>query len=518
MAQQNSSIRFECPSCGGRVKVPPGQAGQTCQCPRCNAKIVAPGGGPVQQPRESTPTIDDDFFAEDPIAPPPAPPAPSPNKPQSQGKAEPQQKAVSPQDVNSGREPKAKPSRPQSNPQKPTKTKAAKPQPARQATERLEFGVDCALCSTRIYATLDQVGKTLKCPDCHSKVLVRAPKKRPEPTQYQEREDEDDFGLSEPVERPPSDYAANATALPDSAETSTDTGPSQKEANRPMTPGTIMDDAARQTMAKAEAEERAKPVLPDQPFKTGMISFFFDPAAGVRWLLLTLMGHGFVASLFWTLALASGGAIQQFGAVFFTVVVVGLGLGFLLLSTACSVAIIQDTANGYEKIEQWPGANIGEWMWDGFYVTNSLLASATPGVAVWLLGLGWVNAVFVGTATAVALFPILVLSALEQSSPLGFASASIWKSLGERRGRWVKFYLLSVGLAVLALLASSLLPTSNFLLWGLAAAGLATIGMVYFRLVGRLAWCLSEPEEAQASKSGKNREQSDANEGVEPQH
>ncbi len=466
--------------------------------------------------------MDDDFFAEDPIGQPPAAPVASPAQPQSQGKPESPREAVPQRKADSAKEPETRPSQAQANTQKPSKTKPAQPQPARQATERLEFGVECALCSTRMYATLDQVGKTVKCPDCHSKVLVRAPKKRPEPTQYRKREEKDDFGLSEPVERPKSDYVGAATALPDSVDAPTDAGPRQKEATGQKTPGSIMDDAAQQTMAKAEAEveaeERAKPVLPDQPFKTGMISFFFDPAAGARWLLLTLMGQGFVASLFWTLALAQGGAIQQFGAVFFTVVVVGLGLGFLLLSTACSVAIIQDTANGYEKIEQWPGTNIGEWMWDGFYVTNSLLASAAPGVAVWLLGLGWVNAVFVGTATAVALFPIFVLSALEQSSPLGFASASIWKSLGGRRDRWGKFYLLSVGLAVLGLLAASLLSTLNFLLCGLAAAALATIGMVYFRLVGRLAWCLSEPEQSQTSKSGRNREQSDANEGAKPQH
>lgn len=508
-AQQGSSLRFECPSCGGRVKVPPGQAGQACQCPKCNAKIVAPGGS-HQPPEDTRQEIDDDFFAEDPVAQPTPPQAPSPAPSESSQETDPQPSKQSPRSERGG--------------EKETPKTEAKPTPsAGQTTERLEFGVECGLCATRLYATLDQVGKTLKCPDCHSKVLIKAPKKRPEPERYRETDEGDDFRLSEPVERPPVDYLPEENALSNAIDSAAGADPAPNEPPRPKPPGNPMADTARQAMAKAEAEveaeEQAKPVLPDQPFKTGVLAFFLDPAAGVRWLVLTLMGHGFVTALCWAWVLAHGGAIQQFAAVFLSVLVVGLGLAFVLLSSACSVAIVQDTANGYDRIVQWPGSNIGEWMFEGFFIINSLLASAAPGALVMCAGISGWNAVLAGTATAVAFFPILLLSALEQASPLGFASPAIWKSLRAGRPRWVKFYLLSAGLAVLGLLAGSLLAVSNFFLWGLSCAALTAIGMVYFRLVGRLAWCLSEPDALDSTVSGNGSDaagtQGDAEQGFD---
>lgn len=507
-AQQGSSLRFDCPSCGGRVKVPPSQAGQTCQCPKCNAKIVAPGK-PDQQPERSQQAVDDDFFAEAPVAQP----TPAPVRSHVQAKS--QQKTES----RASREP---PRSAQTGAEKAAQNEAKPAPPPQQRTERLEFGIECGLCATRLYATLDQVGKTLNCPDCHSKVLVKAPKKLPEPARNNEWDEEGDFQLSEPVERPKSEYIPEEGMASDSADEAAGVKVDAKAAPRPSPAGNIVADTARQTMAKAEAEveatERAKPVLPDQPFKTDILSFFFDPATGARWLVLTLMGHGFVAALGLAWALAHGGGIQQFGAVFLSVIVVGLGLGYMLLASACSVAIIQDTANGYDKIEQWPGANISEWMLDGFFVINSLLASASPGALAMCAGVmsGW-NAVFAGTATTVAFFPILVLSALEQASPLGFASPAIWKSLRAARPRWVKFYLLSAGLAIVGLLAGSLLATANFFLSGLSCAALTAIGMVYFRLLGRLAWCISEPESLPSAAPGKESDaptaESDAEQG-----
>lgn len=481
-AQQGSSVRFECPSCGGRVKVPPGQAGQTCQCPRCNARIVAPAE-PGEQRESAQQPLDDDFFAEDPVKEITAPAVRSPTQPASQPKTKPP-----PSEETAPAVPEPAERKPQVE-DKPD-------QLARQTNERMEFGIECGLCGTRLYATLTQVGKTLRCPDCHSKVLVKAPKKRPEPAQYREREEEGDFKLSEPIERPHLDYLPKEETPAESTDSAAGALPRQEEMSREKPAGNVVADAARQVMAKAEAEveaaERARPVLPDQPFKTGVLSFFADAAAGVRWLALTLMGHAFVTSLRWALELAQGGGIEQFGAVFLSVVVIGLGIALALLASACSVAIIQDTANGYDKIEQWPGINVGEWMFDGFFVINSLLASAAPGVLVMCAGLSGWTAVVAGTATAVAFFPLLLLSALEQASPLGFASPKIWKSLHVGRSRWVTFYMLSAGLAVVGLMCGWLMAVENLFLTGLSCAAVTAIAMVYFRLLGRLAWCLSE--------------------------
>ncbi|MBC8875500.1 MAG: hypothetical protein H8E44_39240 [Planctomycetes bacterium] len=486
-AQQGSSIRFECSSCGGRVKVPPGQAGQKCQCPKCSAEIVAPGEAD-QQPARSGQVIEDDFFAEDFVAQPAPAPIQAPTQTQSQEKA---QYRAEPDAPPAQESPASQPSESKTSRQAPRKSSSAVAQ-----TQQQEFGIECWLCGTRMYATLDQVGKKVKCPDCHSMVMVNVPKKPPEPTQHREREDQDEFGLSEPVERPPNEYLPREELAPDSVDSPASAKPAPEEASSPRPTGNAMVDMARGVMAKAEAEveaeERARPKLPEQPFKTDVLSFLLDAAGAARWVVLTLMGHAFVASLHGAFALAGGGGMQQFLAVFLSVIVIGLGVAFALLASACSIAIVQDTTNGYDKIEQWPGVNIGEWMFDGFYVINSLLAAVAPGaLPVYLLSSNE-TAIYAGTLTGVALFPILLLSAFEQASPLGFASPAIWKSLGARTSRWLKFYLLSAGLAVLGVGAGWLMATDSFFLWGLSTAILSAIAMVYFRLLGRLAWCLSE--------------------------
>lgn len=64
--------------------------------------------------------------------------------------------------------------------------------------------VVCKLCNSRYYATASQVGKTLQCPDCHTInfVVAASTSKNAEATAPQFADGEDDFRLSEPVEKP----------------------------------------------------------------------------------------------------------------------------------------------------------------------------------------------------------------------------------------------------------------------------------------------------------------------------
>ena len=74
-----------------------------------------------------------------------------------------------------------------------------------------EFGIDCRLCRTRLYVRRSQIGDTVKCPDCHSPVVVTAPpmRKRSEPTEYDE---EELSKLSAPVELPSTLYLPPGTS------------------------------------------------------------------------------------------------------------------------------------------------------------------------------------------------------------------------------------------------------------------------------------------------------------------
>jgi len=71
-----------------------------------------------------------------------------------------------------------------------------------------QFGVDCHLCGSLLYARVSQVGTKIKCHDCYSLVEVPAPKETPKPIQEFEKADGDDaegYRLSDPCELEPID-------------------------------------------------------------------------------------------------------------------------------------------------------------------------------------------------------------------------------------------------------------------------------------------------------------------------
>jgi DNA-directed RNA polymerase subunit RPC12/RpoP len=123
------SMRITCPSCGGKVKLPPYQAGQRCGCPRCGAEIVVPGPdntSAVETPR-ATATGNADEAAQAPAA-------------EAAPRATAKRTAVSYEDV---------------------------------------YGISCQVCQTRLHVRPHQAGTSIKCPDCFSQVLVPpAPKRR----------------------------------------------------------------------------------------------------------------------------------------------------------------------------------------------------------------------------------------------------------------------------------------------------------------------------------------------------
>ncbi len=253
-------------------------------------------------------------------------------------------------------------------------------------------------------------------------------------------------------------------------------------------------------MAKAQAEveevERARPRLPDRPFVAGVTTFLFDSDAVLRWLILALMLHANVCLFQWIIKLSASPGAGQLFALLMILFATLLALAFVAIASACFLAITQDTANGYDKLEHWPGAQVTDWMMDVFYVVNGLLAAALPGLflggATMCLGGKVMSAVYGGTISAIALFPIFLISMATEGSCFAIASPTIWSTLRTARHRWGQFYLLSAGLGVALLVLARWMAGGGFFLTGLCAAAAVAVMMIYFRLLGRLAWCLAE--------------------------
>jgi hypothetical protein len=348
-------------------------------------------------------------------------------------------------------------------------------------------------------------------------IPVRAPRKPVRPaatvTEPMDRDD-DDFRLSDPVTRPTSELvdqvnAATSTAVVGAGATgqgvseqtgdATGGGPRQSPTGKPSVSGgalpglDVIAASARSVLEKAQAEaaeaERKKAKLPPRPFVTGIVSFLFESNAATRWGVLTVM----LQVVLTLLAFAFSG---HMAAVLFSMVAAGAALFFLVTAAVCYVAILHDTANGYETIEGWPGVNFLDWMGDSLYVINALFASATPGILLGQVtacaGAPRFLAFFGGLMTFYVFFPLFLLSMSDEGSPLSLVSGSVWRSLLAARSLWIRFYLITAGIVLAALIAVAVAAVSSFLISVPVSLMAIALTMVYFRLLGRLAWCLAE--------------------------
>jgi hypothetical protein len=81
---------------------------------------------------------------------------------------------------------------------------------------------------------------------------------------------------------------------------------------------------------------------------------------------------------------------------------------------------------------------------------------------------------------------------LETGLAVNPASGPVLRSLSVARGTWIQFAFMSLGLAIIAVLGCLLRYAESVILNFVAAAVLFGILMLYFRLLGRLAWTYQE--------------------------
>jgi hypothetical protein len=87
---------------------------------------------------------------------------------------------------------------------------------------------------------------------------------------------------------------------------------------------------------------------------------------------------------------------------------------------------------------------------------------------------------------------VLMLSSLEAGSAFMPISRRIRRSLSLLPRGWLMFYLLSAGMAVVGLAAATFAFSARLAVSLICMVVLAVILVLYFRLLGRLAWCCRE--------------------------
>jgi DNA-directed RNA polymerase subunit M/transcription elongation factor TFIIS len=339
------------------------------------------------------------------------------------------------------------------------------------------YPVNCRLCQTLMYATEEQIGRELKCPDCGVlTVATRAAPKKPNGPRPGPR------GAGYELD-PASAPAPRPTAVPIAVR--------DAEMHEHARATTVGPDG-RLIVQKHKREER--PVRPAVPLIQGVWRMLATQEIIVRWLMTSIL-LGFVAWLLVnSLVPALGGTAQGIMAVF----MVGLGAGltavWLTLAAPTFLAIVEESSEGHDRLHDPPGWSPLEWLGETMFLVNAIALAGAPAMVAWSLGWNVAPEVFGGAAfaAAVAIFPLAYMGALLENTAFGVISPKLLGTLFRRPGPWLLFYI-----EVALIAAGAAAACVGLALWAPAAmfaAPLIVMGamILLMRLMGRLAWWLAD--------------------------
>ncbi|HIQ22505.1 MAG TPA: hypothetical protein EYH34_14875 [Planctomycetes bacterium] len=332
------------------------------------------------------------------------------------------------------------------------------------------IGLKCSLCGSRLLATEDQIGQEIVCPDCQQPTLVRAPPPAPPPLEP-EVDHTEQYATGPPPEEP--DYSSY---LEDVLE---------RGRQRLEQEDRCEDESRRSSVQPARL--RSAPAV----FFTGIFQVVGYDGVWQRWVGLSV-ATAFLANLFAeAMALAATGEGK---ALFLAMGYFGLlgVLGGITITVACPLllTVLQETAAGKDRIEAWPDTVWLDWLLESLYFASAAGASALVATALSKL---------VGSASfdfylvvILLLFPPLLLSMLAAGTPWNPLYGAVWKSYLTAPWAWGIFYVESI-LVMMAARWLSVLAHRLGGWFGLVALSplLAALLIVYFRLLGRLAWVCS---------------------------
>ncbi len=326
------------------------------------------------------------------------------------------------------------------------------------------FPVYCRVCDTLMYAQPKHIGESLKCPDC---------------------------GALTTVKEPPPPEVKKSPLVPAGQEYQLD--PAVVQAARP-----VREDLQRlQEKSRLEAEEAARkraierPKMPAWPTFQGVASMLSHDPLPTWWVGLSASG----IVMAWLLASSFvGQGAGGLGLVFAMMCRIFGLMAFILWfgpMSAIACAVVAESSDGLAKLHSRPSIFFINCLLEMSFVGLALALSLIPAFALLQVG-AWEVGIATGSGALLLIFPVLLLSAFQENTPLGVFSPRVWGSLFRRPLHWFLFFAQSTVVAGLVAVTVGLLG-QNYPEWIYAGVPLALAGMlVYFRILGRFAWWLAE--------------------------
>jgi hypothetical protein len=232
-----------------------------------------------------------------------------------------------------------------------------------------------------------------------------------------------------------------------------------------------------------------------KPFSPQTLLFFLQPAIIGRFVALTglVLGELYAMSQVPQLLQSDNAAGVLMGFVIYLMAFLPGVFCFLLTAMFC-FTIVQDTANGQDKIESWPESSMFSWFESATFFGAAVFLAGLPGAllsgALSALGVSfwisfWISPLIL-LISLIVLFPPILISMLESGSVMEPMSAAMLRSFSPLRKFWLQLFGWSLAIGFFGLVVFNVTFSWVWLMLP-GSAILTALPFVYFRLLGRMA-------------------------------
>lgn len=338
-----------------------------------------------------------------------------------------------------------------------------------------EYRITCKVCDTPQYVKQSAAGMKIKCPDCFSLFKAPPPPKgwKPKKRKKNAAAGSEGFGFAEdPV-----------------------VSESQESSKRKSRTSAMLEKA-EQEIGDEEIDDLYGGDFDTAGFVQRTFGLFKDPVT-----IAFICGYGIVFACVFALAqfgFNNSGEGYGRGAMLFGLITAPLiAIVFALPMISAALALLESVANQQRRVEDWPGFDMFDNFGELLTVVLSLAASFVPGFLIGgMMGLGEfgmsIFAVAGGMISLFLLFPVILLSIMDNGSLFQPVSGSVLSSITGAAEAWGGYYLKTVSACALTLLLWVMLLGGSPAAAGIAGFLLPVLLFFTFQQIGALADSIGE--------------------------